>query len=62
MPQVCLLCRARVEALQAKFNQESRGAKLELVLFQDALLHLLRISRCLPPSRLSLVRRLHRHL
>ena len=43
--QVCLLCRARVEALQAKFNQESRSAKLELVLFQDALLHLLRISR-----------------
>ena len=48
MPQVCLLCRARVEALQAKFNQESRSAKLELVLFQDALLHLLRISRCPP--------------
>ena len=35
-----------MEALQAKFNQESRSAKLELVLFQDALLHLLRISRC----------------
>ena len=31
---------------QSKHNQESRNTKLELVLFQDALLHLLRISRC----------------
>lgn len=39
-------CRMRVEALQSKLNQESRNSKLELVLFQDALLHLIRISRC----------------
>ena len=56
------LCRARVEALQAKFNQESRSAKLELVLFQDALLHLLRISRCSPFPTPSLVRRTHKYL
>lgn len=29
-----LSCRRRVEALQRKFNEETRGAKLELVLFQ----------------------------
>ncbi|KAK9841874.1 hypothetical protein WJX81_008571 [Elliptochloris bilobata] len=43
--------RKRVEALQRRFNEETRGAKLELVLFQDALLHLMRISRLLALDR-----------
>ena len=32
--KMCLLHRRRVEALQQRFNEETRGAKLELVLFQ----------------------------
>lgn len=40
-----------MEALQRRFNEESRGQKLELVLFQDALLHLMRISRLLAMER-----------
>ena len=40
-----------VEALQAKFNEESRSRKLELVLFEDALLHLTRIARLLAMDR-----------
>jgi dynein heavy chain, axonemal len=44
-------CRKRVEALQKKFNEESRGTKLELVLFKDALMHLMRISRLLAMDR-----------
>ncbi len=44
-------CRKRVEALQRRFNEESRGQKLELVLFQDALTHLMRISRLLAMER-----------
>jgi dynein heavy chain len=46
-----LLRRKRVEALQKKFNEESRGTKLELVLFKDALMHLMRISRLLAMDR-----------
>ncbi|CAL8466541.1 g6077 [Coccomyxa elongata] len=41
----------RAEALQRRFNEESRGTKLELVLFQDALTHLTRISRALAMDR-----------
>ena len=40
-----------MEALQAKHNEESRGAKLGLVLFEDALAHLARISRVLAMDR-----------
>jgi type II secretory pathway predicted ATPase ExeA len=40
-----------VEALQKRFNEKSRGQKSELVLFQDALLHLIRISRLLAMER-----------
>ena len=43
--------RKRVEALQRKFNEESKAVKLELVLFQDALTHLMRISRLLAMDR-----------
>lgn len=43
--------RARVEALQRRFNEESKAAKLELVLFTDALQHLMRISRLLCMAR-----------
>lgn len=43
--------RARVEALQRKFNEESKVYKLELVLFTDALYHLMRISRLLAMAR-----------
>lgn len=43
--------RARVEALQRKFNEDSRILKLDLVLFTDALNHLMRISRLLCMSR-----------
>lgn len=45
----------RLEALQAKFNEESRVMKLELVLFRDALLHLMRISRVLAMARGSIL-------
>ncbi len=43
--------RARVEALQRRFNEESKVMKLELVLFTDALQHLMRISRLLCMAR-----------
>ena len=43
--------RKRVEGLQRKFNEESKAVKLELVLFQDALTHLMRISRLLAMDR-----------
>lgn len=41
----------RVEAFQQKFNEESKVLKLELVLFADALKHLMRISRLLCMDR-----------
>ena len=40
-----------MEALQARHNEETRGAKLEMVLFADALAHLMRISRVLSMDR-----------
>jgi dynein heavy chain len=43
--------RARVESLQRRFNEESKGLKLELMLFTDALQHLARISRLLAMDR-----------
>ena len=43
--------RKRVEALQRKFNEESKAVKLELVLFTDALMHMMRISRLLAMDR-----------
>ena len=46
-----LKCRQRVETLQRRMNDEARGARVELVLFQDALLHLTRISRLLASDR-----------
>lgn len=43
--------RRRAEALQRKFNEESKAVKLELVLFTDALMHLMRISRLFAMDR-----------
>ncbi|CAG9462434.1 unnamed protein product [Pedinophyceae sp. YPF-701] len=43
--------RSRVEAKQQQFNENSRGSKLELVYFNDALQHLMRISRLLTMDR-----------
>ncbi|GFR42148.1 hypothetical protein Agub_g3000 [Astrephomene gubernaculifera] len=43
--------RLRVEGLQRKFNEESKVIKLELVLFTDALMHLMRITRLLAMAR-----------
>ncbi|KAJ9508838.1 hypothetical protein QJQ45_028152, partial [Haematococcus lacustris] len=43
--------KARVEALQRRFNEDSKIYKLELVLFTDALHHLMRISRLLCMAR-----------
>uniref|UniRef100_A0A383W453 AAA+ ATPase domain-containing protein n=1 Tax=Tetradesmus obliquus TaxID=3088 RepID=A0A383W453_TETOB len=43
--------RSRVEALQRRFNEESKVMKLNLVLFTDALLHLMRISRLMAMAR-----------
>eukprot|EP00798_Chlamydomonas_sp_ICE-L_P031303 gene31303-6451_t len=40
-----------VEALQRRFNEESKVMKLDLVLFTDALCHLMRISRLLAMAR-----------
>jgi dynein heavy chain len=37
--------RARVESLMSRYNTENPSKKLELVLFDDALRHLLRVSR-----------------
>lgn len=37
--------RERVENLLVRYNEENIQAKMELVLFDDALRHLLRISR-----------------
>jgi dynein heavy chain len=43
--------RSRVEGLQKRYNEESKVNKLELVLFTDALLHLMRITRLLAMAR-----------
>ena len=43
--------RTRVEKKQAEFNETSRGVKLELVYFDDALKHLMRISRLMAMAR-----------
>ena len=43
--------KTRVEDFQQKFNEESKVTKLELVLFADALKHLMRISRLLCMDR-----------
>lgn len=43
--------REKVEFLQRKFNEDSKVLKLELVLFTDALCHLMRISRLLCMDR-----------
>ena len=43
--------RTRVELLQARFNEESKTLKLELVLFDDALKHMMRIARLLCMAR-----------
>ena len=41
----------RIEGFQQRFNEESKVMKLELVLFADALKHLMRISRLLSMDR-----------
>ena len=41
----------RVQKLQEKYNEESKAHKLELVLFRDALMHMMRISRLLALDR-----------
>lgn len=43
--------REKVETLQRKFNEDNKVLKLELVLFTDALSHLMRISRLLCMDR-----------
>eukprot|EP00887_Chlorella_sp_A99_P001633 scaffold8.g1633.t1 len=43
--------RGRIEELMAKFNAESRTLKMDLVLFKDALDHVVRISRLLSMER-----------
>ena len=43
--------RKRVEMMQRRFNEESKVLKLELVLFTDALCHLMRVSRLLAMDR-----------
>ena len=45
--------RSRVEKLQTKYNEETKGSKLSLVLFADALAHLMRISRVIAMDRAS---------
>ncbi|KAK9865923.1 hypothetical protein WJX84_001850 [Apatococcus fuscideae] len=45
--------RSRVEKLQVKYNEETKGSKLSLVLFADALAHLMRISRVISMDRAS---------
>ena len=51
IPASPCIYRSRVEALQKKFNEESKGQKSELVLFKDALEHLMRLSRTLALAR-----------
>ena len=41
----------RVQKLQEQYNEESKVHKLELVLFRDALMHMMRISRILALDR-----------
>ena len=43
--------RQKVEDMQRKFNEDSKILKLELVLFKDALAHLMRITRLLCMAR-----------
>eukprot|EP00698_Gefionella_okellyi_P008566 TRINITY_DN2129_c0_g2_i1.p1 TRINITY_DN2129_c0_g2~~TRINITY_DN2129_c0_g2_i1.p1 ORF type:complete len:4490 (+),score=1324.74 TRINITY_DN2129_c0_g2_i1:457-13926(+) len=43
--------RARVEEFMVQYNENVRGAKLSLVLFEFALLHLMRISRIIRTKR-----------
>ncbi|PSC73956.1 flagellar outer dynein arm heavy chain gamma [Micractinium conductrix] len=43
--------RRRVEEFMSKFNEESRTLKMELVLFKDALEHVVRLSRLLAMER-----------
>lgn len=43
--------RVRVEHLVAKFNEDHPNAQLKLILFNEAVLHLLRISRLLCQPR-----------
>ena len=38
-------CRAKVEALQRQYVESTKGLASQLVLFEDALLHLTRICR-----------------
>ena len=45
--------RSRVESLMDRYNQENSSKKLELVLFDDALKHLLRVSRIIKTERSS---------
>lgn len=40
-----------MEGLQKKLNEDKKAASSELVLFKDALLHLMRISRLLAMDR-----------
>ena len=42
-----------MEKLQTKYNEETKGSKLSLVLFTDALAHLMRISRVISMDRAS---------
>ena len=42
-----------MEKLQSKYNEETKGSKLSLVLFTDALSHLMRISRVISMDRAS---------
>lgn len=41
----------RILMFMDQYNNEIRGAKLDLVLFKDALVHLMRISRILRTAR-----------
>lgn len=43
--------KAKIEELQKKFNEDSKVLKLELVLFEDAIHHLMRISRLISMDR-----------
>lgn len=50
IPSISVI-RDKVLLLIAQYNKEVRGAKLDLVLFEDALIHLMIISRILKTSR-----------
>eukprot|EP00899_Mesostigma_viride_P009796 jgi/Mesvir1/18818/Mv04309-RA.2 len=43
--------RNKVDGLQGRFNEENKLIKLELVLFEDALMHMMRVSRILCMDR-----------